>query len=94
MPLLTPAIPAKGGIIQQDKWTQHYSILQTENAFVIPCPEHCSGEVAEMHTISFPSAAPAATTARAHLSLLQTTPPDLVEQHAACKCNSLHRLGT
>lgn len=95
MPLLTPVTPAKGGIIQEDRSTQRYSILQAENAFLIPCPEERSGELAEMHTaISFPSAAPAATISHAHLSLLQTIPPDLTEQRAACECNSLCKLGT
>lgn len=87
MPLLTPAIPAKGGIIQKDKSTQHSGFLQAENAFAILCPEHCPGELGEMHTaIAFPSAATAATTAHAHLSLLQTAPPNLMEQCAACQC--------
>jgi len=85
---------AKGGIIQQTISTRRHRILQTENAFVIRCPEHRSGELAQVHTaISFPSAAPAATTARAHLSLLQTAPPDLMGQCTARECNSIHKLG-
>lgn len=92
---LLSTLPAKGGIIQQDKSRQHYYILQTENTFMTPCPEYWSGELADMHTaISFTSAAPAAITVHEHLSLLQTTPPDLMEQRVAYYCNNLCKLGT
>lgn len=58
---------AKSRIIQWHKSTQHYNKLQTANAFVIPCTQHCCGGLAEIHAgVSLQSSVPVTTSAHTH----------------------------